>query len=421
MAEPKLKRRSQHEISHLNSKDRKISDDKNTRIEFNDICDNVIDIILCHLKLEDLANISDTNKRLKNIAGSVFSRKHAHRLISFDTYHHSYILSETQLERLEGSDHNYCKHEPIVRIRDANISFKLMRNFGEFIKFIRIQCKWHMRQTKIPSALENLFKYILEYCADSLEILELQALPYFSLNKPLTKLQNFLAIMCFSNFEAMELMPNLRSLELAYVPKTLEKYFPNLERVSLTLRSGEEVHLCISFLQMNRQIKYLKLFMFRTKYNNLIYSSIEENLTHLKTLKISDGTNTNNAVKPIRFKTIESFAVCGPPRLVESIEFDNLNKLHFIFPERNWIHFVLRNKNLKILKFTRLWREKFWLDNIKKLLDELLELEQIIVKLEKEEYLSILKGILGSEWEQIQVEEIRAESKSKFRRIHKKL
>lgn len=52
-----------------------LSDDENILMEFEGMCDNVINIILHNLDAEDLANFSDTNNRSRNIAASVFFRK----------------------------------------------------------------------------------------------------------------------------------------------------------------------------------------------------------------------------------------------------------------------------------------------------------------------------------------------------------
>ncbi|XP_031637665.1 uncharacterized protein LOC116350082 [Contarinia nasturtii] len=227
-----MKRKHQHDISYLHSKEKKQSHDEKTPTEFNDMCDNVIDLILCHLQLEDLANVSDTSKRLKNIAGSVFSRRHRHHLISFDAFHHSHDVSELQREMKEKITGNVCKNKLIVRIRDAKIWFKLMRNFGESIQFMRIECVCRLNSnvpvTNIPTAYENVIKYVFEYCTDSLEMLELKSYPFFPLNKPLSKLHQFIT-RGFVYPEVLELMPNLRCLTLSSVPKTLEKYFPQLE------------------------------------------------------------------------------------------------------------------------------------------------------------------------------------------------
>lgn len=410
-----LKRNSQPEFSHLCSKEIKLSDngnlDRNAPIEFNDMCDNVIDMILCHLQLEDLANISDTSKRLRSIAGSIFSRKHAQRLISFDVFHYSRNLSERRRKTMQEVIKIYCKQGETVRITDAKIWFKIMRNFGASIKYIRIQDNPYELDTRILSALQNMNKYVSEFCSDSLISLELHNYHYFTLNKPLTKLQEFLKKhYSFENSEALKLMPNLRTLVLYCVPSILEKHYPQLNRVELRLEKDEEVHSFVSFLRMNRQIKYLKLRLMsecKREHNDSIYSSIVENLTKLKTFKLSvmDGIKT----APHRFETVESFSIFG---LLHhsgyfTFEFTNLRKLtledvYYYLP--NWLNFILRNKKLKILKLYYISSETLLKkSDIRNLLNELPELEQINVHSFQKENYSILKDILGSEWEQNEI------------------
>lgn len=128
-----MKRTSQNEVSDSNSKEAKISDDEATPIEFNDLCDNVINIILCDLELQDLANISDTNSRLRNIAASVFSRRYGNHVISFGVS----IEPDSAIRELRIDQLRLFKNKMIPKIYEITIWFKILRNFGKFIKFIR--------------------------------------------------------------------------------------------------------------------------------------------------------------------------------------------------------------------------------------------------------------------------------------------
>lgn len=389
----------------------------------------VIDLILCHLQLEDLANVSDTSKRLKSIAGPVFFRRHRHQLISFDAFHHSHDVSELEREMREKMTGNICKNKAIVRIRDAKIWFKLMRNFGESIQFMRIECVCRLNSnvpvTNIPTTYENVIKYVFEYCTDSLGMLEVNGYPFSPLNQPLSKLHQFIT-RGFVYPEVLELMPNLHCLTLSSVPKTLEKYFPQLERISLELHSDEEAHSLISFLGMNRQIKYLDLCLALNdmiNYYNLIYSWIVENLTQLKMFKIY--SNQKQLTSTYRFKSVESFSCSGPlfaNQQTATFEFEDLTRLRVYLhrPNFNLLSIVLRNKKLKILKWegsSKQCRNEIY---IRKLLSELPELEQIIVRLPEKDLLK-LKKILGNEWKQIQMKDVSickySWFKSKFQRI----
>lgn len=167
----------EHENSSSHPKKFEIFECSKIPKKFDDMCDDAIEMILSYLELADLANISDVSKRLQIIAKSIYSRKHAHRLICIDAF---------QFDLNTASFTFYCKIKPIIRINDAKVWFKLIRNFGESIKYIYIKSdylrSWDERN--IPSSYKYVIEYILEYCADSLEALELFQYPFLPLNKP---------------------------------------------------------------------------------------------------------------------------------------------------------------------------------------------------------------------------------------------
>lgn len=406
-------------------------------------------IILYNLALDDLANIADTNKRLKNISASVFCRKYGDRLISFDAFHYQYDIHELWLEILKQDVLKICKRKKIIGVSKANIWFKLLRNFGEFVKFIRIQCapkESYELKCKLPIALKNLFQYVLQYCTVSLEILELHSYPFFTLNKPLNKHQEFNIRNCFEdigngkpkqwNPELLNLMPNIRSLNMNCDPKTLEKHFPKLERVTLSLNSDKEsVNSMISFLRLNRQITYLKLIGIKSDNIDLIYSSIEEILTQLKILKIPDGIvrQPSESIPTYRLKTIEKFSFFPLNRDFNKylFEFNELEKitihanLHLV-----WVQFLVLNiKKIKILKISlsgKYWWKYTDCNAIVKELTHLPDLEHIVIKYGNMENILALKTALGSEWKQNEIKEYefklknaQKEFKTNFQRIPK--
>lgn len=287
------------------------------------------------MELADLGNISDTNNCFRKIADSVFTRKYANHLISFDAILYSRGINASEIEFHNSYEDIYCKNKLLIKITDAKIWFILLRNFGKSIKFIRIRCPLRhavrLDPTKIPNALENLIKYVKEYCADSLEALEMFNYPYFTWDRPFPKLQEFTTECCFDfgheplttcrmnwNTVTLEFMPNIRSPRLRFVPKLLEEHFSKLDRVILYLEHDEDVHSFIRFLQSNPQINYLSVIIGRhmSKYHNLIYSSIEKNLTQLKVFKITDnGTrkyeeNAMESIPRYGFRTVNTFRIC---------------------------------------------------------------------------------------------------------------
>lgn len=415
------------------------------------MCDNVIDIILGKLDLEDLVNVSDTNKRLKNIASSVFSRKFAHRSILFEKFESYPNLPMLKRYRQSELDRN----KPTVKICDARIWFKLLRNFGEFIKFIDIILSPIKSSgtddipKETPIALEKLIEYIDEYCSDSLEKWQLINYPYISLKKPLMKLQEF----CYYghvtyengdawiwedwNTEILVLMPNLHSIALDQVPKSLQNNFPKLERISLEVDKNKEVRSLISFLDLNRQITYMNLVLTATNNVDLLYSSIEKNLTRLKIFKVAycpdrDHSRAMERISPHQFSAVHSFCWDFHRDINDAIpcsfEFSDLKKIHLKDKLWDgWVDFVLKNRKLNIFKYSMFYDPK-WVTNYGrnfKRLTGLPNLEYLIFCYREEISLLFgnvhaqLKELLSSDWELIEVKQEYRRIKSKFQRISK--
>ncbi|XP_055308217.1 uncharacterized protein LOC129572296 [Sitodiplosis mosellana] len=395
----------EHENSSSHPKEFEIFECSKIPKKIDDMCDDAIEMILSYLELADLANISDVSKRLQTIAKSIYSRKHAHRLICIDAF-------QFDLDTVHFSF--YCKIKPIIRINDAKVWFKLIRNFGESIKYIYIHSDYHPRswdERNIPSSYKYVIEYILEYCADSLEVLEFFAYPFLPLNKPLTKLKKFIGQTRDVSFDAIEYMPNLNYLFLSCIPITLErKCFPHMDEFRTTLESRKDVDSFISFLHMNRQIKKLWLAFPSDDSFDLIIPSLNEILPELKTLKIQANYESKRDRIPFsRFKTIDTFSCKGfsPDKFYGSFVFNDFKRLSFSLlldildsSDVALMNLTLHMKNLKILKIP----SKLFIKNCQILLSELSELELIIIQNSRQHENNVLTQILGSQWKQILME-----------------
>lgn len=233
------------------------------------MCDDAIEKILSYLELVDLTNICGVSRRLQTIAKSIFSRKHGHSLISIDAI---------QFPSARVSQQSVCcKIKPIIIISEAKVWFKLVRNFGQSIKYIRIESDHAVYDNGIkPSFYKYIIEYILEYTADSLEVFELMNYPFMPLNKPLKKLKKiFVYWYGHIEIDAIEYIPNINSLKLTSIPKILENIicFPNMNELRTTVNDSEsDVESFISFLRVNRQIKKLCtcFYMLGCRFNTFI-------------------------------------------------------------------------------------------------------------------------------------------------------
>lgn len=221
------------------------------------------------------------------------------------------------------------------------------------------------------------------------------------------KLQTFI-VNCRINIGIVKLMPNLQSLYIKEniddLEKLNERYVPHIEQLELQLQSGVDVSAFVHFLHGHKQIKYLKLFITVSNYNDLIYSSIDENLTQLTKLDIYNfSSERKKSDATYRFKEMVTFSIRGKSEDIsqyfESFEFDDLNDLtvgtlDLDGPNRTWTDIVLPNRKLE--KFALSFATDL-IGNVQLLLSELPELEMITTYGTRDEH-KILKESLGNRW-----------------------
>lgn len=401
-----------------------------------DFCDDGIEMILNFLEWEDLLNIADTCTRLRNIARSVFSRKYQHYVFVIDTFNEC----EIELQPFQ--------HKPVAMIVNAKVYLKLLRNFGESVKYLCVYfvpfMKWRSLfsyaeycpipyvEMRLPTPYKYVSSYVMQYCADSLEGLHLN-------NFPLTCCKSFSRLKYLSCLgsrivgEGM-LPPILSTLRTEYPPTRI---FPNLEIVSVVLCDQQQNDLFVSFLKFNPQIKSLTVVSKCADENcnddELVISSINKFLPKLKYLNIlfdlritspspfclfDDPRLLTPLTQNYRFKTIEEFefqcitpSIRGLANVAVRLYFDDLKKLtlgYFDENAMNWnetemeilSEIIFRNKKLKSLTFVSpsIRRSSTTIEIVRKLLSELLELEEICIHGVSKETDKMLREILGSEW-----------------------
>lgn len=366
-----------------------------SKLQLMDLRDDVIEKILEHLSIEELANCADTNKRLNGIAQSFYSRKHGNRSVWIGDITYRWIQIYKPIE-----------------INDVDAScFKLIRNFGKFIRTIQLEGTLDLYQgrpigfrfkdcyEKILESVEDpslcrkfkkLIEYIFEYCADSLEDIALIECPFFELNKPQKKLHTFVILDKYGYkdySESVKWMTNLRCFKMLIgnkpeiFPKVLKTCIPTLKEVQLKLCSRIDMLSFISFLQINPQLE--KLFVaIKSEYNgkSAIIPSIAQ-YSQIKQLTLVNIGDPLDQVPSCRFKTIEEcsidFSVLSQ---VKNLVFDELKELNFQHSlckfESDFMTFVSRQKKLKKITFYAIYSIEE--NNFHRLQNELSELEEIV-------------------------------------------
>lgn len=100
------------------------------KLPFMDLPDNVIELILQKLSFENLVNFVDTNKRIHEIAKSIYSRKYGKYVLHIDGVRRVRKLRVNRSHEIETSV-------------DIAPFFKLIRNFGQLInRTIKIHIHW---------------------------------------------------------------------------------------------------------------------------------------------------------------------------------------------------------------------------------------------------------------------------------------
>lgn len=397
-----------------------------SKLQFMDLCDDVIEIIFGNLYPEELANCTYINKRINRIVQSIYSRKYGNLLLSIDNIAIEY-------KRLI---------EPIkINVTDARC-FKLIRNFGKFIRIIHLEGSSAIAGTSNGALERNLFlhnkliEYILEYCTDSLEDITLKNCPFFKFNKPQKKLHSFTfqnkfefghdcseSIKWITNLRCFKVIPALGgSTAWNEIPKALEMCIPTLKEVQLLINSYDSAKTFIEFLKMNPQIETLSIIFKihklppKCSYHEIFFSVAQySQIKHLR-IKFIDLVQSKQ-IEILRFKTVEMFTFdrfafiqtmgYNDVFIAEDYIFDELKELNFgCYPFYNidsyFMRFALRQKKLKKICFYEFYSMDE--NNFHELQNELPELKEIVFNCQIEGKFactssqSMLKTNFSSDW-----------------------
>lgn len=197
-----------------------------SRTKITDINIDCLEKICNFLSFEDLLNIADTNKHLKQAADLVYTLKYGNSLVYIPT-----------LRKILDVHHNNCNTLIMYSLKTV---LQALRCFGHIISLLNIS-----PLTKIDASFAFVMEYVGEYCANQLKELKF-CVPTENalhlLKKPLLKVQKL-------DIEQMngvsinlinQLFPNLISLSISYGHhliqngkctavdfENIEKYFSN--------------------------------------------------------------------------------------------------------------------------------------------------------------------------------------------------
>lgn len=291
-------------------------------MKITDLNADCLEEIFDHLCPSDLLSVADTCTRIRKVAGLVFIRKCGNeRSIHIDN------------ERIQCGWFN-----PLPSVH-MDTTHQFLRCFGHLILKINFNCYEQSRSS-------GIFRYINEYCAETLTSLSVSALEEYifdDISKPFTKLKflSFNGCMLGGNLTNFnKWFPQMEELESLHNnmvdSKCIETQFMHLKRIVIHIpRSGflppnlNEENL-EKFISLNTQLKVIVFSVFPCSID--LFRHMSKHLNQLDDLSIFNIMNEYHHPDPIHFKGVKKFQIS--PMLPEhhsttinSFVFDQLEEL----------------------------------------------------------------------------------------------
>lgn len=403
-----------------------IGDHVNEGTKITDVNIDCLAHIFKYLNLQNLVNVSDTNKQLKEAADMIFNSKLRMKMV--------YLGSKFKQKKFYALQQSHewfrFEHGRIEPYHPAS-SLKLIRCFGHLITKMVIFNQF----IENKAFISELNHYISEYCTESLidmEIYEMTEETLMDLQKPFTKLESLHFHNAQLNDKLLTLnkwFPNISKLKIGLIStvysleiSTEFLYFPHL--IHLSICNGKfPMNILLDILCSNKQLQSLKLFdtvtplllhiisdqhhlerlTFSTNYNTFSYDSIHLKLKAVKKFSITYDSIQPIPVIPFKFDALEELTIDldGFPvndRFLEFIrkqstlvkltvlssrEITDENKLKFALP---WLHEI------------RLNYSKFSIDEVITFLDKCKLINNFKFWLSEQSDFSELRTRLATEW-----------------------
>lgn len=274
--------------------------------QFTDIDDLCLEKVLKYLKLIDLLNIADTNKRLKGVAELVFLHEHCKKMIDLDISTFLHTLGLYQCEFWYESQDNVC-------VLKATLQF--LRCFGHLLT------KFEIRHINNCSKSGLISRYVYKCCSESLVKIkfdELEESDFDDIDRSFSRVEDVEFSHCYIGKNLSQLhrwFPKMRRLNLICSewaePIYIVTHFPYLENLILSgYLEAKNVRNIAAALRLNPQLKRLELGPFFEDANFFQY--IGMHLQNLESIKISWNLDSIYNLKntEISFKNVKEFTLC---------------------------------------------------------------------------------------------------------------
>lgn len=322
--------------------------------KITDINNDCLEHIFNYLSLIDLLNVADASKCFKQGVNLSFTAK--------------YGSKKLKLQGIEPSPHqSYEVDDYKICISNLTTCLKFIRSFGHTIDELHIN---YIGIGRIHCA--EVDRYINEYCAETLEFIEIYRAKPYSMNK-LKKRFSKVTHVEFENCNLgpqvtnfNEWFPQMSSLRFHGVNKVtdskcIEKQIPSLSYLTIELVTKKENNSCIGLhvaklLRSNEQIHNLDI----RGWDSNFLQSIRKDSQNLKTLSVCCNRDfTHLEMGTIHFRNINTLNINIDfddsdqefPRI--PLSFDHLKELSITTNGElndNFIDFVAEQKSLETLE-----------------------------------------------------------------------
>lgn len=297
------------------------------------------------LDYPELLEVAQVNKNFAYFANNVFRRTFAD---------HEFLIFYDASKLNKSAPQNPYEINPgLIRISDFSLILQTLKHFGPLIRKLRLELS-----DDNSEHLQIIYKYIEDYCTDSLTDLDMENLDILKYTKkPFTRVERFRIRSYLAQLESNqpllnETFPALREFPLSFRSDNMEPlicYFPHLEHVSVKATFGTDS--IEKFLRTNSHIKEADVRMFYPTEFFLKYPSLLPNVDHLTVYDVPYGYPYN---EEIRFENVTRLSAMKGFNPKANIFFPKLQLLNmtWISDVTHWSVFLKKHPHLRQINLT---------------------------------------------------------------------
>lgn len=317
------------------------------RLNFLDLYDDVLYIIVDRLELSELLNAAATNSRITHFARNVFRRQYQNYSIEFRNF---------RFDREDGKIR--IANSKVIQFYDYKLALIFLRHFGDQIHKFAIYYEMyaeerHVRCNEFISkyASEAVTNLGLNYINDTL--LSAFTSPFTNVEQLSGTMVNDLTGVNALSFN--EMFPSVKRLKLLsfkfdFNYTFIDCHIPHLEHLLMARYPGtwsNDMLQIKSLFRKNPQIRSLELIRFPLSFPKVI----SELLPNIETIIIDEFDIGNETVQ---IDSVKNFHLTDDewPRSIGNLKFPALQTMltAFCYSYDNWAQFFQNQRNLTKLE-----------------------------------------------------------------------